>query len=72
LNGAGIALRPYWDVYAHIQNGALVHVLGDYAKLDSDVQWVAPYRAHLPERVRLLKEFVEGRLSNAPWLHRPG
>jgi LysR family transcriptional regulator, transcriptional activator for dmlA len=72
LSGAGIALRPYWDVYAHIQSGSLTHVMRDYAKLDSDVQWIAPYRAHLPERVRLLKEFIEGRLSDAPWLPRLG
>lgn len=72
LSGTGIALRPYWDVYAHIQSGSLTHVLRDFAKLDSDVQWIAPYRPHLPERVRLLKEFIEGRLADAPWLHQPG
>ena len=68
LNGAGIALRPYWDVHSHIQNGRLVHVLSDYAKLDSDVQWIAPYRPHLPERVRLLRAFLEARLHDAQWL----
>ncbi|WP_164707807.1 LysR family transcriptional regulator [Paraburkholderia phosphatilytica] len=68
LSGAGIALRPYWDVQAHIQQGALVHVLSDYAKVDSDVQWIAPYRPHLPERVKLLKEFIELRLRDAAWI----
>jgi LysR family transcriptional activator of dmlA len=68
INGAGIALRPFRDVHAHIRSGRLVHVLPDYAKLDSDVQWIAPYRAHLPERVRLLKEFFEVRLRDAPWV----
>jgi LysR family transcriptional regulator, transcriptional activator for dmlA len=68
IDGAGIALRPVWDVHAHIKSGSLVHVLPDYAKLDSDVQWIAPYRAHLPERVRLLKEFFEVRLRDAPWI----
>ncbi len=68
IAGAGIALRPVWDVHAHIHDGRLVHVLPEYAKLDSDVQWIAPYRAHLPERVRLLKEFIAMRLRDAPWL----
>ena len=68
INGAGIALRPFWDVHAHIKSGCLVHVLPNYAKLDSDVQWIAPYRAHLPERVRLLKEFFQLRLRDAQWV----
>lgn len=68
LSGAGIALRPYWDVHGHIRDGSLVHVLSDYAKLDSDVQWIAPYRPHLPERVRLLREFLEIRVREAAWL----
>ena len=68
VNGAGIALRPFWDVHAYIQSGRLIHVLPQYAKLDSDVQWIAPYRAHLPERVRLLKEFFVARLLDAPWI----
>jgi len=68
VNGAGIALRPFWDVHAYIQSGRLIHVLPEYAKLDSDVQWIAPYRAHLPERVRLLKEFFMARLRDAPWI----
>jgi LysR family transcriptional regulator, transcriptional activator for dmlA len=68
LSGAGIALRPYWDVHEHIQSGRLVRVLGDYAKLDADVQWIAPYRAHLPERVRLLREFLAARIRGAAWV----
>jgi len=67
LGGAGIALRPLWDVHAHIESGRLLHVLPAYAKLDSDVQWIAPYRAHLPERVRLLKAFFQMQLRDAPW-----
>jgi len=69
LKGAGIALRPYWDVHDLIQSGRLVHVLRDYAKLESDVQWIAPYRSHLPERVRLLREFLEVRIRDAAWVH---
>lgn len=68
IGGAGIGLRPVWDVFEHIRSGRLTHVLPEYAKLDSDVQWIAPYRSHLPQRVRLLKEFLAARLSEAPWL----
>jgi DNA-binding transcriptional LysR family regulator len=67
IRGAGIALRPVWDVHAHIKSGRLIHVLPGYGKLDSDVQWIAPYRAHLPERVRLLKAFFHLRLRDAAW-----
>ncbi len=68
LDGAGIALRPLWDVHAHLLRGELTQLLPQYAKLDSDVQWIAPYRQHLPRRVRLLKEFFAERLQTAPWI----
>ena len=68
LAGKGIALRPVWDVAEHLQRRRLQRVLPGWARLDADVQWIAPFRAHVPARVRLLQQFLKERLSAAPWL----
>lgn len=68
LAGHGIALRPVWDVAEHLQRRRLQRVLPGWARLDADIQWIAPFRAHVPARVRLLQQFLKERLSAAPWL----
>jgi LysR family transcriptional regulator, transcriptional activator for dmlA len=48
----------------------LVRVLPDWAMHDADVHWLAPYRAHMPLRLRLLQEFLTQRFAGAPWSAR--
>ncbi|MGF6767769.1 LysR family transcriptional activator of dmlA [Paraburkholderia sp. GAS199] len=67
LHGYGIALRPYWDVHTYLSNGMLVRVLPDYARVDADIRWIAPYLPHTPQRIKLLKRFLETHLREAPW-----
>ena len=65
--GSGIALRPLWDVTQLLRSGKLVNVLPKYAQLDSDVQWIAPFRAHLPRRVSLLRQWLNDAFAVPPW-----
>lgn len=73
LAGHGIMLRSLWDVAEALASGTLVRVLPDWAMHDADVHWLAPYRAQMPLRLRLLQEFLTQRLAEAPWNSiRPG
>jgi DNA-binding transcriptional LysR family regulator len=67
LAGHGIMLRSVWDVAQPLASGALVRLLPDWAMHDADVHWLAPYRAQMPLRLRLLQEFLMQRLAGAPW-----
>ena len=60
-------LRSLWDVSGPLASGALVRVLPEWAMRDADVHWLAPYRAHMPLRLRLLQEFLAQRFAGAPW-----
>ena len=67
LAGHGIMLRSLWDVAEPLASGALVRLLPDWAMHDADVHWLAPYRAQMSLRLRLLQEFLMQRLAGAPW-----
>ncbi len=67
LAGHGIMLRSQWDVAQALAQGQLVRVLPDWAMHDADVHWIAPYRAQMPRRLRLLQDFLAERFAGAPW-----
>lgn len=67
LGGYGLALRPLWDVTEHLRSGALVDMLPGYAQLESDVQWLAPFRANTPRRVVLLREWLQTAFAHPAW-----
>ena len=67
LAGHGIMLRSLWDVAEPLARGTLVRVLPEWAMHDADVHWLAPYRAQMPLRLRLLQEFLAQRFAGAPW-----
>jgi len=67
LAGHGIMLRSLWDVAEPLAQGTLVRLLPEWAMHDADVHWIAPYRAHMPLRLRLLQEFLAHRFAGAPW-----
>ena len=73
LAGHGIMLRSLWDIAPQLESGALVRVLPAYAMPDADIHWLAPYRAQVPRRIRLLVDFLAGRFEGEPWRNRgPG
>ncbi len=67
LQGRGIMLRSLWDVQAHLSSGKLVRLLPQYAMLDADIQWLAPYRVQTPKRVRLLIDCLAEKFRQEPW-----
>ena len=71
LAGHGIMLRSLWDIAPQLQSGALVRVLPAYAMSDADIHWLAPYRAQVPRRIRLLLDFLADHFSREPWKLKP-
>lgn len=67
LAGHGIMLRSLWDVAEPLARGTLMQVLPAWTMNDADVHWIAPYRAQMPLRLRLLQEFLAQRFAGAPW-----
>ena len=67
LAGHGIMLRSLWDIAPLLSTGQLVRVLPDCAMRDADIHWLAPYRAQMPLRLRLLQDFLAARFREEPW-----
>jgi LysR family transcriptional activator of dmlA len=67
MAGHGIMLRSLWDVAHYLESGELVRVLADWTMPDADVHWIAPYRAQVPRRIRLLVDFLAERFKDEPW-----
>lgn len=67
LQGRGIMLRSLWDVAPLLASGQLVRLLPSYAMRDANIQWLAPFRAQTPQRVKLLREHVMAAFKARPW-----
>jgi len=67
LCGLGVACVPDFVARESLARGDLVRVLPEWAMHDADVHWIAPYRAPLPLRLRLLQDFLAQRFAGAPW-----
>ncbi len=67
LSGRGIMLRSLWDVAPMITSGLLVRLLPSYAMRNANIQWLAPFRAQTPQRVRLLREHLIASFKARPW-----
>jgi LysR family transcriptional regulator, transcriptional activator for dmlA len=67
LAGRGIMLRSLWDVAPLIASGRLVRLLPSYAMRNANIQWLAPFRAQTPQRVRLLREHLMMSFKTRPW-----
>ena len=67
LAGHGIMLRSLWDVAPLLERGDLVRVLDVWSMPDAYVHWIAPYRAQVPRRIRLLVDFLAERFRDEPW-----
>lgn len=67
LAGRGIMLRSLWDVAPLITSGQLVRLLPKYAMRNANIQWLAPFRAQTPKRVRLLREHLMMQFKTRPW-----
>ncbi len=71
LAGHGIMLRSLWDIAPQLSSGGLVRVLPDWSMPDADIHWLAPYRAQMPKRIRLLVDHLAAAFKAEPWKLRP-
>ncbi len=71
LAGHGIMLRSLWDIAPQLSSGELVRVLPDWSMPDADIHWLAPYRAQVPRRIRLLMDHLANAFKAEPWKLRP-
>lgn len=70
LDGHGVMLRSWWDVYPYLENGQLVELLPDWQGVDADFYAVYDRRRHVPARlqafVAYLEEALPGRIPEPP------
>lgn len=66
LNGLGIAVMPRFICYRELASGQLCELLTDYRTEESAAYALYPSRRHLPQRVRLLIDFLAERLGDEP------
>ncbi|MGI9216814.1 MAG: LysR family transcriptional regulator [Hydrogenophaga sp.] len=71
LAGQGIMLRSLWDIAPQLASGELVRVLPGWSMPDADIHWLAPYRAQVPRRIRLLVEHLAAHFGTEPWKLKP-
>lgn len=64
--GYGIAYKSSWDVYEHLNSGAVVEILKEYAPAPSSIQLVYPSGATQPRRIRLLIDELTTWCTNNP------
>ncbi len=68
LDGLGIAVMPRFICYRELESGHLTELLTQYRTEESVAYALYPSRRHLPQRVRLLIDFLAERLGGeAPW-----
>ena len=63
--GLGIAYLPEFIVGGRLAAGELVEILSDYAMPQLGIYAVLPSSRHIPQRIKLLMDFVGTRLAMA-------
>ena len=77
LQGAGIVLKPYWEVATHLRNGELEPLLHGHEAEPVSLSLLYPHRQQLPVKVRVfadyligcIKPLIEQPVHVAPWGH---
>ncbi|GAA5175667.1 MULTISPECIES: LysR family transcriptional regulator [Halomonadaceae] len=62
LDGHGVMLRSWWDVYPYLQRGELQALLPDWHGVAADFYAVYEPRRHLPARLRAFIAYLEDNL----------
>jgi LysR family transcriptional activator of dmlA len=60
-------LSSLWDIAPQLSSGELVRVLPELSMPEADIQWIGPWRARTPRRVRLLVDFLVEQFRPEPW-----
>ncbi|MNH24053.1 LysR substrate binding domain protein [compost metagenome] len=65
VQGLGIAMLAYWDVFQHIRDGLLVEIVLQDAQMEQLAVWaMMPTRRYVPARVRVFLEALDSALSS--------
>ena len=67
LADAGIALRPSWDVWQDVLDGALIVLLPEYIHPSINIQALYPSRRHLSQKVRVFIDFLCEAIGETPY-----
>ena len=67
LEGRGIMLRSLWDIAPQLVDGRLLRILPAWSMTNADVHWLAPWRAQVPRRLRLLIDHLAEQFRREPW-----
>lgn len=65
VRGAGIAMKPVFEVAHHLRSGALVHVVEDTPALPVQMACLYTHRRHQDPKARLFMEFMIERMQGA-------
>lgn len=58
LQGAGLVMKPYWEVADLLRDGQLVQVLPDFTPEPVSLTLLYPHRQQLPVKVRVFADFM--------------
>lgn len=65
LDGAGIAMKPVFEVAHHLRSGALVHIVEDTPPVPVQMACLYTHRRHQDPKARLFMEFMIERMQGA-------
>tara|TARA_R110002049_G_scaffold23545_9_gene83582 strand:+ start:11227 stop:12135 length:909 start_codon:yes stop_codon:yes gene_type:complete len=65
LAGAGIAMKPLFEIADHLRSGALVRVVEDTPPLPVQMACLYTHRRHQDPKARLFMEFMIARMDDA-------
>lgn len=65
LAGAGIAMKPLFEIADHLRSGALVRVVEDTPPLPVQMACLYTHRRHQDPKTRLFMEFMIARMEDA-------
>ncbi|MBC8952049.1 LysR family transcriptional regulator [Xenorhabdus sp. PB62.4] len=66
LQGAGIAMQPYYSVSSHLKSGKLVELLPDYQPQAMGIYGIYSSRQNMPATLRALLDFLVEWFTTSP------
>ena len=69
LSGLGIGYLPIWHLTDEIESGRLVVLLDGFEPKPEPIQAVYPSRRFVPQRTRVMIDFLEQRFARDPKLN---